>query len=260
VPAFRRARFDLLDEETSPFNITPDPQVAVCLAVGCPPLPLPVEARRPGASWTNAQGGARFNATIGTLDWSVSAYRGFEAFPLVSLDDVGPQASLLSTHPRFTMVGADFETVRGAWGMRGEFAAFVEDSFQGAGLSIVRGASWDAGFGADRRAGDYQFSGTVLVHREHPDGVAGSGLESRTDLSFIFSSDRTFARERYRLRAFSVFNTSEESAFLRAIGVAKLTDAVALEGSGGWFAGDGSDTVGRFNDSDFLYLRLKYYF
>ena len=28
----------------------------------------------------------RFNATVGTLDWSVSAYRGFEAFPLVSLE------------------------------------------------------------------------------------------------------------------------------------------------------------------------------
>jgi predicted RND superfamily exporter protein len=260
VPAFKRARFDLLDEETSPFNITPDPQLAVCLAIGCPPLPLPVEARGPDGSWTDAQGGARFNATVGTLDWSVSAYRGFEAFPFVSLETAGTLALLASTHPRFTMVGADFETVRGEWGMRGEVAAFVDDSFQGANLAIVPGASWDAGLGVDRRAGDYQFSGSVLVRRERPDGVVGSGLEPRTDLSFIFSSDRTFARERYRLRAFSVVNTSEKSAFLRAIGVATLTDDVALEGSGGWFVGDGRDTIGRFNDSDFLYVRLKYYF
>jgi hypothetical protein len=260
VPAFRRARFDLLDEETSPFNITPDPQLAVCLAIGCPPLPIPVEERRPTTSWTNAQGGARFNATIGTFDWSVSAWRGFEAFPLASLEAAGPRASLVSTHPRFTMLGADFETVRGEWGMRGEVAAFVDDSFQGANLAVVPGASWDAGLGVDRRAGSYQFSGTVLVHRERPDAVASAGLDARTDLSLVFSSDRTFARERYRLRAFSVFNASEASAFLRAIGVAKLTDDVALEGSGGWFAGDGRDTIGRFNDSDFLYLRLKYYF
>jgi hypothetical protein len=260
VPAFRRARFDLLDEDTSPFNITPDPQLAVCLAIGCPPLPLPVEARRPDGSWGNAQGGARFNATIGTLDWSVSTYRGFDAFPLVSLEAVGQSALLASTHPRFTMVGADFETVRGEWGMRGEVAVFVDDSFQGANLVVVPGASWDAGLGVDRRAGNYQFSGTVLVHRERPDAVAGSGLEPRTDLSLLFSSDRTFARERYRLRAFSVFNTSERSAFLRAIGVATLTDDLALEGSGGWFLGDGRDTIGRFDDSDFAYLRLKYYF
>ena len=33
-------------------------------------------------------------------------------------------------HPRFTMIGGDFETVRGEWGIRGEVAAFVRDTFQ----------------------------------------------------------------------------------------------------------------------------------
>jgi predicted RND superfamily exporter protein len=260
VPVFRRARFDQLDEPTSPFNLSPDPQLVVCLAIGCPPVPLPVEERRPATRWTNAQGGARVNATVGRFDWSVSAYRGFEPFPLVALAAAGPGAALVSSHPRFTMLGADFETVVGAWGMRGEVAAFVDDSFQGANLAIVPGTSLDAGVGVDRRAGDYRFSGTVLVHRERPERRPGSGLEPRTDVSIILSADRTFARERYQLRAFSVFNTVETSAFLRAIGSAKLTDDVALETSGGWFAGAGRDTIGRFSDSDFLYLRLKYYF
>ena len=30
--------------------------------------------------------------------------------------------------------------------------------------------------------------------------------------------------------------------------------------AGGWFAGEGRDTIGRFSDSDFVYARLKYYF
>jgi hypothetical protein len=139
-------------------------------------------------------------------------------------------------------------------------AAFVEDNFQGSDLTAVSGTSFDAGLGVDRRAGTYQFSGTVLVHREVPDGVPGSDLEPRTDLSLIFSADRTFARERYRLRAFTLYNTTEASAFMRAIGIATLTDDVALEGSTGWFAGEGRDTIGRFGDSDFVYVRLKYYF
>ncbi len=46
---------------------------------------------------------------------------------------------------------------------------------------------------------------------------------------------------------------------MRGIFTAKLRDDVAVEASGGWFAGDGRDTIGRFADSDFLYARLKYY-
>jgi hypothetical protein len=171
------------------------------------------------------------------------------------------------------MLGGDFETVRGLWGIRGEVAAFVRDNFQAGDAEIVEGSSFDAGFGVDRRAGNYRFSGTALLHyegikegvaqpfRAAPESVAQpfrAALERR-DLSFILSADRTFAQERRQLRAFGVYNPSERSSFLRGIFTAKLRDDVALEGSGGWFAGDGRDTIGRFADSDFVYARLKYY-
>jgi hypothetical protein len=78
-------------------------------------------------------------------------------------------------------------------------------------------------------------------------------------VSLIVSADRNFVRDRYQVRAFSVFNPAEDSAFVRAIALARLGDRVALEGSAGWLAGDGRDTIGRFADSDFAYLRLKYY-
>ena len=257
VPVFRRGRFDQLDEPTSPFNITSALNIGVCLAIGCPPLPLTVERREPDVRWGNAQGGVRFGTTTGRVDWSVSAYRGFEAFPLASFTADG--RGILSTHPRFTMAGADFETVAGEWGIRGEVAAFVRDTFQGTNLSIVEGSSWDAGAGVDRRIGGYQLSGTVLFHREDPDATGFDGLDDRRDVSLIVSADRSFTRERYNLRAFTVYNPTESSAFLRAIGMAKMHDDVALEVSGGWFPGDGRDIVGRFSESDFVYGRLKYY-
>ena len=257
VPVFRRGRFDQLEERTSPFAITPDPGAAVCLAIGCPSLPPSVTEREPSARWTNAQGGVRFGATTGRLDWSVSAYRGFEAFALANLHPVS--FTIVSQHPRFTMIGGDFESVAGEWGIRGEVAAFVDDNFQNSDLSIVGGHSFDAGFGVDRRAGDYRVSGTVLFHREDPDAVTSRALSSRGDVSLIVSADRTFARERYQARAFTVYNPSERSAFLRGIGMAKLTDDVAVEASVGWFPGKGADIVGRFSDSDFVYARLKYY-
>ena len=265
VPVFRRGRFDQLDEPTSPFNLqnSAGADLGACLAIGCPAvLPTTVEEREPSRTFGHAQGGGRFSATTGRVDWTISAYRGFESFGFGAFAPIPPQASVVTVnlvHPRFTMLGGDFETVRGAWGVRGEVAAFVEDNFQHPSLRVVGGRSIDAGAGVDRKAGDYRVSVTALLHRESYD-EAIAGERGRTDVSLIASSDRSFARERYQVRLFGVYNPSETSGFARGIGTVKVRDNLALEGSVGWFAGQGRDLVGRFDDDDFGYLRVKYYF
>ena len=262
VPLFRRGRFDLLDEPTSPFRLDPvADQLAVCLAIGCPTLPPEVVIDDPDVRLENVQGGVRLNATTSRIDWSVSAYRGLESFPLYELDAAAPdgQFVIVGTHPRFTMVGMDFETVRRQWGIRGEVAATVHDTFQSPELAAIPGSSLDAGVGIDRQAGDYRVSATVLLHHEEYDvPIASRG--SRNQVSLVLSADRAFARERYRARAFGVANTTEGSGFVRGIAMAELRDNVALEGSIGWFVGRGDDLIGRFSDSDFAYVRLKYSF
>jgi hypothetical protein len=101
----------------------------------------------------------------------------------------------------------------------------------------------------------------VLVHRETYDEIPGAALPaSRTDVSLIVSTDRSFARQRYESRVFGVYNPSSGAGFLRGILTANLKDNVALEGSLGWFGGSGADTISRFSDSDFAYARLKYFF
>jgi hypothetical protein len=246
VPAFRPGRFDQLDEPSSPFNA----------AAG-------VEASRiePAFTAENAQGGIRFSSTAGRVDWSVSAYRGFEPFGLFSA--VQPTAPIRQSFPRFTMIGGDLEAVRGEWGIRGEIAAFLDDNFQSGDARIVDGQSFDAGAGVDRRAGQYTLSGTILYHHESYDAplVAPEGVErSRSDVSFIASADRTFAREKYRGRVFAIYNPAETSGFVRGIGTASLHDNLAFEASLGWFIGSGQDLVGRFSSDDFAYIRLNYYF
>lgn len=237
VPFVRRARFDRLDEPTSPFNIAPN---------------APIDDRVPARIAANAQGGARVNVTTGRVDWSVSAYDGFRPFGLYA---VTPQGTLERTYARFTMLGADVETARGAWTARGEVAVFPRDGFQPTGSpAVFDGHSFDAGGGIDRKAGDYRVSGDVLVHREAHEGG------SRTDVSIIASADREFARQKYEGRLFAVYNPGSASGFLRGIAVANVRDNVKLEGSIGWFAGSGDDTISRFGDSDFAYLRVRYFF
>ena len=157
------------------------------------------------------------------------------------------------------MVGGDFETVAGSWVVRGEVAAFARDAFQAADLPIaLAGQSFDAGAALDRKAGNYRISGQILVHRENYDQAVD--LRGRTDVSLVVSADRTFSREKYRGRLFGVYNPNSHSGFARGIATASLRDNVALEGSLGWFAGSGLDTISRFADSDFAYVRLKYFF
>ncbi len=266
VPIFRKGRFDQLDEDTSPFNLASDLAggLGTCLAIGCPTLPPVFVDDEPPITAGSAQGGLRLSGTTGRVDWSIAGYRGFEPIGLVQLATVPPFSggplTLVRAFPRFTMIGGDFETVRGEWGLRGEVAAFVDDNFQLSDPRVVQGSSIDAGLGLDRKAGDYRLSATLLFHRESYDAPDTSGDSRRRDVSIIASADRTFARERYALRTFAVVTPSESTAFLRSIATVSLRDNVAVEGSGGWFAGDGNDFTGRFAECDFLYLRLKYYF
>ena len=139
----------------------------------------------------------------------------------------------------------------------------MRDAFQAPDAPLRRtGHSIDAGGGIDRKAGEYRISGQVLLHLEDYDAdPAASGLAtSRTDVSLIASADRSFGRQKYQGRLFGVYNPKGDSGFIRGIFSASLRDNVALEGSVGWFAGSGPDTIGRFADSDFTYVRLKYFF
>lgn len=212
VPVFRASRFDQLDEETSPFNLAP---------VGFPFVD------EPATRWGHSQGGARFTTTTGRVDWGLSAYRGFRTFAL-------------PTYPRFTMVGGDFETVRGEWGLRGEGAWFSGESDE-----------LEAGVGVDRRAGDYRIAGNILVTDRPIEG---------TDVLLVAAADRTFARETRRLRVFGVYDPTDRTGFTRVTAAISLRDDVWLEGSGGLFAGSSLDTLGRLTQRDFAYVRLKVFY
>ena len=228
APVFRASRFDQLDEDTSPFLLAP---------------PGPRGRHEPGVSWRNVQGGARFTSTIGRVDIGVSAWRGFETFPVY----VPLPAGFAATFPRFTMAGGDFETVSGPWGLRGEAAWF--------GGAAPR--SFEGGLGADRRAGDYRVALNALVSH-------GGG----TDLTVVGSAERAFARETRTARVLAVYDPADDTAFVRGVAAISLRDNLSLEASAGWFAAGEPDataqgTAGLLNllaRRDFIYARLKAYF
>ena len=141
-------------------------------------------------------------------------------------------------------------------GVRGEVAAFVDDNFQSPS-SARAGHSLDAGRrgrSPRRRLPDQRDGALPSRSRRADSGDAVVACPG------VVSADRTFSRERYALRAFGVANTSEGSGFCPRHRTGELGDNLALEGSIGWFVGEGRDLIGRFADSDFIYVRLKHYF
>jgi hypothetical protein len=249
APVFRASTFDQQREATSPFNVLPRGAH---------------ERAEPVTSWSNLQGGGRLTSTVGRVDWALVAYRGFRTFPTLTLSASG----LLESFPRFTMVGGDFETVRGPWGIRGEIAAFVADELQSTIAALaVPGRTFEGGVGVDRRAGDYRVAANVLVtHTEADDSDAArvalsldQSIES-TDALVVGSADRSFARDTRRLRVFAVYDPDADTGFARVIAAISVRDNVWLEGSGGLFAGSSPETLGRLTRRDFVYARLKVFF
>jgi hypothetical protein len=283
VPLFRRARFDFLDEDSSPFNLLTDRDLCRD-AAPCPPIPLEValDRRDPARTLGNSQGGARVSATTGRVDWSVSGYRGFESFGVVTIDpasaSLGPGPSiplrLIETYPRFTMIAGDVEAVRGAWAIRGEAAAFVDRTFQpsdasagalagasaGLGAGVYEGHAIEAGGSVERKAGDYRINLAVLMERQVADADARGDAFTQTDVSLVMGAQRSFARDTRRVLLFGLWNMADSSGFLRSIGSWSLRDNLWLEGSVGWFLGEGTDTLSRFATRDFAYVKLKAYF
>ena len=259
VPVFRRATFDALDEPTSPFNLL--------RTVELPPGAVgesPIEHVEPATSWSNLSGGARVTGTIGRTDIGVSAFRGFDGFGAITFDPVlDPMSAasagrLVEHHERFTMIAADAETVRGEWALRGEAAFFVERTVPASiPLRRVRAHAFDAGAGFDRRAGEYRLFGSVIV--QHQWSEEDPGVD-RTNVNLVGSIERSFAHERWLGRVFAVVNPADASAFVRGLAIWRVRDNVSVEGSGGVFLGTSDDAIGRFENRDFAFGRLAYYF
>ncbi|MBA3948958.1 MAG: hypothetical protein H0X44_03330 [Acidobacteria bacterium] len=262
VPAFRAGTFDRLDEATSPFNLLLD-----LPGPACPPgVPCPDRwsFERASPDVGALQGGGRVSVTTGRVDWSVSAWNGFLPFALTGGLSAARPGTLTLVHPRYTMLGADIETVRGQWAIRAEGAYFPGRPLQVDGVpEIFEGDSIEAGAGVDRRAGDFTLSGTVLVRHEDvarrgADGMLTPG--ARTNVSAVAGFSRSYNRDRIETRVFSLVNPADRAAFIRGVVTWKPIDDVAIDATAGWFAGEGDDVITRFGDRDFAFVRMKYFF
>lgn len=254
VPFFERGLFDQLGQDTSPFNVE---------ATQIPPG-LPRREKLPEVTLREIEYGGRISWTLRRIDFDFFAFRGREDFPVYIIPALSHltyplELVVVETFPRFTLLGADLETVIGNWGLRLEGAYFPSDTFQHpVGYEAVEGNSFQVGIGADRTFyDDYVLNGDLVYQRRRADG---DFMESPEELNLVAGLERSFRYDLDKIRFFAVYNPLDQTVFLRGGGRHNLFYNFWIELSAGVFLGSGNDLIGRFEAADFIFLRGKYYF
>ena len=94
-------------------------------------FPLPpnyqVTEETPSETLGNSQYAFKIDSTIGILDWSLSYFDGFDPMPDLSLSTSG----IILKYPRIRVIGGDFATTLGKFGIRGEATYFFTEDMDG---------------------------------------------------------------------------------------------------------------------------------
>lgn len=132
-------------------------------------VPLPatpgvrLEERAPDQPWR--QFALRAERSAGNLDWSASAFDGYERTPDLRFDGVDAQGVRVAlAHTRIRMLGADVATNVGRYGVRAEVAWVRTDDPQGRD-PFTRNPYLYAVLGADRTVFDNLNVNTQLLYR-----------------------------------------------------------------------------------------------
>ena len=96
IPFFEKGTYDELNEQSSPFNIIN--------------FPLSIEEELPSENMGNSEYGGKFSSTFREIDWSLYYFRGFQDFPLYSLDISLNEIN--AEYSKNNMFGGDFELVK----------------------------------------------------------------------------------------------------------------------------------------------------
>jgi hypothetical protein len=273
VPFFRRGRYDLVDEDTSPFNLLAGTCLdEVCAAGGSAVLRL---SQDPPRTVGSGSVGARVSRTAAGVDLSASIYRGWQAFPLASIAAVpdavtrgasaaaspGAAVVLSESWSRITMIGMDAEAARGAVTWRAEGAVLVDTAVQSQpGAPTADGRSLQIGAGLDWTVRAWRTFGNVIGRRAWAVGSRAALVPASGGIQLVGGAERKFTRDTRLVRAFAVVDPTQGTSFVRGLGAWNVRDNLWLEASAAWLAGDGMDFLGQYTDRDFVSVRVKYYF
>ncbi|MDR2501266.1 MAG: hypothetical protein LBD37_09375 [Treponema sp.] len=240
-----------------------------------------------------AQGGARFTATTGPVDWGVQYYSGFLPRPAVALNQAGLEAAQqaaaaglgagkdLATvmagipldslytiqYNRFHHIGADYAQVVLGFNLRGELGANITgDRDGGDGLVYNPSLVWSAGFDRTMPWGitvNLQINESIRLryNRIGADSLFDTEAETHpTTTQLTFRTDKKLFGDKLELKATVIWGIEDMDCYVIPA-LAWTQGDIVLEVSGGVFGGkDRLGELSQYRDNHFVKTLLTYRF
>jgi hypothetical protein len=226
---------------------------------------------RPDTTTLNyAQAGLRFTTTIGSADIGAQYYYGRLTVPaanivLAPLPVATPQAVNVAYNP-YHLIGADWAQVISGFNIRAELAANLTDDFDGDdGAVYNQSLAWSLGFDRDLFAGlnlNLQAVQTVILRHDRINGNPLLDIEAESDITttrITAKLSKTFLQDRLEITGAAIWGIEDKDCLIMPV-VTWTQNDVALELSGGIFAGDRDGQFGQYHKNNFVRLLLKYMF
>ena len=263
VPFYTPTRLPLLGERWFP-GLPATTQAAI--VPGQPPSTVDLSYRDvggplPARTFANGQWGVRWNQLVPRAEFSLSYFDGFDdlayfqtsAVPVAIVPRPRLQVSLSREYYRVHVIGADFASQYGPFGVRGEMAYFDQtDPANLDHLLFVLGLdrTWGDWFAIVQYAGQ-KVSGHVANTAVFPD----LGLRS----SLICRIERTLGPAR-SFEVKGVLRLLDGDFFLQPLYSIALANKWRLKIGGTLFAGPKDSYLGQFRDNSHLLVQLRYTF
>jgi hypothetical protein len=211
-----------------------------------------------------AQAGLRFNTTInGAADFGFQYYYGRLTTPAVTMTKATPPVVTFAYNP-YHQIGFDYAQVIAGFNLRAEAAANITEDLSGDDGAVYNPSlAWSLGFDRDLFAGinlNLQCNETIRLF----DGEISDpqDIETGSDITttrITATLSKKFLRDELELKNTAVWEV-ENSAALIMPAIVWTKNDVALELSGGIFAGSDEGLFGQFHDNSFIRVGLKYTF
>ncbi len=233
----------------------------------------------------NSQAGVRLRSKIKDIDYGVYYLYAYDSVPtlreqtatgikvkkflyeptgdnLTDLVAAGPSSDdliLLEEHPRVHMIGFDYETVVGQYGVRGEVGYFTGKAYIRRDFSYVRKDTVMFGFGIDHTtAGDVYYNVQLIQNAilNYEDLYAQEQVDSR----LTFKARKDLLRGRLAANLDSSFSFSYHDWMLNPELTYKFNNGLDASFGGFIFEGGPTSFFGKFSTQDLIYLELNYQF
>jgi hypothetical protein len=223
---------------------------------------------RPGADELSTlnyfQAGARFTTTVGSADIGAQYFYGRMYQPAQKFTFSGATLSGITIdYNRYHQIGVDYAQVIADFNIRAEVAANITEDLSGDDGGIYNPSiAWSLGFDRDLVWGinlNLQCNESIRLMDDEVQLVDTEAGKDITSTLITAALSKKFLRDELELKTSTVWDI-ENGAALIVPAIVWTKNDVALELSGGIFAGGDEGLFGQFHDNSFIRVGLKYTF